>query len=130
MMIIQDRLGYDLWFTEINVLRRRIDQTAILVASQLPSQPEDMIGTLGTGCQEYDAKAGAWSFPPGFIPEPKNPILVCLVSEDLRADTLFTVRVEWFRGIVNFEDKIESPAGIAKLKMKIRLLPVLPDLQR
>ena len=130
VMIIEQRLRGGPRVAQVRVLRRRIDQPAIRIAGVLPGEPEHVMRPVHPARQEHHAERRPRLLPPAFPPPAQHPILVRLVTQQLRADALFAERIERLRRVVDLKQHVEHPAPVPQLKMAVRLLPVLPDLQR
>ena len=127
VMVVEDRLSDSLRVAEIGVLSRGIHKTPVWVPSQIASQPEDVIGSFGTGRQEDDTEARTRAECSALSPVMQHPVLVGFVAEDLGADALLALTVERFCGVVDLEDQIENSLGEGELDVEVGLLAMLAD---
>ena len=56
VVVIENRGCHCMMFAKVGVLCRGVDESTILVASEMVSQPQNMVGSSRSGRDEHNAK--------------------------------------------------------------------------
>lgn len=129
MVIVEDRSGDSVRFAEVTVLGACVAETPILVSSTRTSQPQDVVHSFYAECEEDDAKERPRADASLLPPRRKHPILIRLVAQELRPNTVLAGGIQGLCRIVYLAEYVEAASALLELEVTVGLLAVFPDFQ-
>ena len=121
VMIDEERSLQRSRFGEVGILRRGVNKMPVGVAGTLASEPENVICPLDASRQKDDSKVRSWAaLSLALVPSDKR-VLVGFVTQQLRANTLLSTRINRLGGLVDFKIGVELLAALRELTEAIRV---------